>query len=188
MAKLKKRVFLITLPILLSLFLVSPALYALIWHLQHGNKIVFRGTEMQVPRGWVASPWEARNVNFIKFPVLVFGLRDSTSAFSLGQVPANASHDPEELYKSWVSVNWTLWNGSNGVVKGPSPFGTGEKEIVCMTSFPNAAIGRGMASCLLFQRTWMAQFTGNQKDVETFFEVVRGASTSTAEKHSTGKQ
>jgi hypothetical protein len=186
MTIVKKRIFLITLPILLSLCLVSPALYALTWHLQHGNRIGFGGTELRVPRGWVATPREGRSLTFIKFPVLVFGLRHSTSGFTLGPDPANASRDPEELFKSWVSFNWSMWNGSDGVVKGPFSFGTGQKEIVCMTSFPNTTSGRGMASCLLFQRTWLAQFTGDKKDVESFFDVVRGASA--VEEHSTGKR
>jgi hypothetical protein len=38
-----------------------------------------------------------------------------------------------------------------------------------MSSFPSAASSPGMASCLLFHRTWMAQFIGNGKVVETFF-------------------
>src|SRR5580704_11504882 len=176
MANVKKRFFLITLPILLLLCLISPALYALIWHIQHGNRIIFNGTEAEIPRGWVATSREHRNLTFVKFPVIVFGLRRSTSGFSLGQVPTSAPHDPEELYRSWVSVNWSLWNGGGGVVKGPFPIGASGKEIVCMTSFPNAASGDGMASCLLFERTWLAQFMGSEKDAESFFKVVRGAS------------
>src|SRR5258705_10344528 len=94
----------------------------------------------------------------------------------LGELPDARSRDPEEMYKSWVTVNWTLWNSIGGVVKGPFTFGTGDKEIICMSSFPNTASSYGMASCLLFHRTWMAQFIGNGKDVDTFFGVVRGAS------------
>jgi len=174
MTIVKKRIFLITLPLLLSLCLVSPALYPFIWHLRYGNRIVFNGAEAEVPRGWVAVPREAHSLTFIKYPVLVFGLRDATSGFTLGPAPTNASRDPEELYKSWISVNWSMWNGRDSVVKGPFMFTSGEKEIACMTSFPNTG-SDGMASCLLFQRTWLAQFTGNENDVESFFEVIRKA-------------
>jgi hypothetical protein len=38
MANRKQRVILIVLSILLSLVVVNPALYALIWHVQHGNR------------------------------------------------------------------------------------------------------------------------------------------------------
>lgn len=183
MANVKKRVFLITLLILLLLCLISPALYSLTWHLRHGNRIVFNEKEVQVPRGWVARR-EARSLAFIKYPVLVFGLRDATSGFTLWPGLNNASQDPEDLYKSWISVNWSMWNGSDTVVKGPFTFGSRGKEIDCMTSFSNTG-SDGMASCLLFQRTWLAQFTGNKKDVESFFEVVRGLST--VEENSSGK-
>jgi hypothetical protein len=125
-------------------------------------------------------------LDFTKFPVLIFGLTDSTSGFGLGKLPDAGSRDPEEIYKSWVTVNWTLWNSTKGVVKGPFTFGTGEKEVVCMSSFQNADSSSGMASCLLFHRTWMAQFIGNGKDVETFFRVLRGAST--VEERSIGKR
>ena len=39
MANRKQRVILIVLSILLSLVVVNPALYALIWHVQHGNRV-----------------------------------------------------------------------------------------------------------------------------------------------------
>jgi hypothetical protein len=172
----KNRVTLIAIAILLSLGGVSPALYALIWHMRHGNIISFRGAEVGVPFGWVAEPGEARRLNFTKFPVFIFGLKDTTSGFALGELPDARSRDPEELYKSWVTVNWTLWNSTEGVVNGPFAFGTGDKEVTCMSSFPNTASSDGMASCLLFRRTWMAQFIGSGKDVDTFFGVVRGAS------------
>jgi hypothetical protein len=94
----KKRIILITLPILLSLGVVSPVLYTLIWHGQHGNRIVFRGTEVRVPFGWVAEPGEARRLDFTKYPVLIFGLRDTTSGFGLGKLPDGAPRDPEEIY------------------------------------------------------------------------------------------
>lgn len=186
MANVKKHFILITLPILLLLCLVSPALYALIWHVKHGNRTVFSGTEVEIPRGWVAASREHRNLTFVKFPVTVFDLRRPMSGFSLGRVPTNAPHDPEELYRSWVSVNWAMWNSGDGVVKGPFPIGASGKEIVCTTSFPNAASGDGMASCLLFERTWLAQFTGSEKDVESFFKVVRRASA--VEESSIGKR
>jgi len=176
MTNRKNRVILIVLAILSLLGGVSPALYALIWHMRHGNIISFRGAEVRVPFGWVAKPGEVRMLDFTKFPILIFGLRGTTSGFGLGELPDARSRDPEEMYKSWVTVNWTLWNSTEGIVKGPFTFGTGDKEVVCMSSFPNTASSYGMASCLLFHRTWMAQFIGNGKDVDTFFGVVRGAS------------
>jgi hypothetical protein len=177
MVNRKNRVILIPLGVLLSFRVVSPALYALMWHVQHGNRIVFRGTKVQVPFGWVAEPGEARMLDFTKYPVLIFGLRKPTSGFDLGKLPDGTPRDLEEIYKSWVTVNCTSWNQTGGVVKGPFTFGTGEKEVVCMTSFPNTPSSDGMASCLLFHRTWMAQFIGSAKDVDTFWGVVRGAAT-----------
>ena len=145
--------------------------------MRHGNTISFRGAAVRVPIEWVAEPGEVRTLDYTKFPILIFGLGDTTSGFGLGELPDAGSRDPQEIYKSWVTVNWTLWNPTKGVIKGPFTFGTGEKEVVCMSSFPNTASSYGMASCLLFRRTWMAQFIGNGKDVDTFFGVVRGAST-----------
>jgi len=115
-------------------------------------------------------------LDFTKYPVFIFGLNGTTSGFGLGELPDANSRDPEELFKSWVTVNWTLWNPAGGVVKGPFRFGTGGREVVCMSSFPDTAGSNGMASCLLFHQTWRAQFIGNGRDVDTFFGVVREAS------------
>jgi len=182
MTNVEKRIFLIAIPILSLFYVFSPALFCLISHSVHGNRILFLGTDVRVPLGWLATSVEARHLTFVKCPVTIFGMHDAPTGFTIGQISAKTSHDPEELYKSWVSMNWSVWNGSNGVVKGPFPLGAGPKEIDCMTTFPNTAKSYGMASCLLFQRTWRAEFTGNKKDFETFSEVIRGASP--VQKHS----
>lgn len=175
MSNRKKHVILFSTAVLLSFMVASPTIYAISWHLRHGNVISFRGAEVRVPFGWIAEEGEVRSLNFIKFPALIVGLNHTTSGFELGKLPDTASRDQEEIYKSWVTMNWASWNPIGGVVQGPLTFGTGEKEVVCMTTFSGPAGSGGMASCLLFHRTWMAQFVGSKRDLDTFFGVARGA-------------
>src|SRR5690348_1802353 len=119
MSNVRKRVLLTSVPILLALAVFSPAIYVLLWHLHHGSVVAFKGKKVQVPPGWIASSREPRVLSLTRIPILVFNLDQLTSTFGLGPMPADHSQNSQEAYKSWESVNWMLWNKTQGEVKGP---------------------------------------------------------------------
>jgi hypothetical protein len=88
-------------------------------------------------------------------------------------MPGHTTNSPEEVYKSFESLYWTRLVKNGEVVSGPIRIGTSEGEAVCMkNALSPRNRAKAVASCLMFRATWTAEFVGDEKELDNFFQVI----------------
>ena len=154
------------------LFLISPALVTLGWHLLNGSTIQSRGKRVLVPLKWIAETNNTMGVQMWKLPFTILRGAKFDGMISVGQSALLPSQKTEEFYKSFETLYWNL-AGANAVVSGPVRTGTGSKETFCMESTYSGARNQVAARCLILEGKWDADFMGDKKDLGTFFEIIQ---------------
>jgi hypothetical protein len=159
----------------------SPAIQTVSWHLRHGNHVWFEEEIVPVPLRWIVSRVNrqganSKGIDIVKLPSnLISSLfwHEPDGLISLKSNAFKAEANPEETLKSWQSIYWTALTGGGRVISGPSRFKSGSQDIACMEMSDNSNPQRASASCLFLESGWTADFWGSQKDLDTFFDVVR---------------
>src|SRR5260370_27415163 len=104
------------LALLLSLFAFSPTVWAIAWHLRHGNSVWFAGKQMHVPLRWVGTT-NYTEVNLGKLPrTILFGtwpVGGVTISRLLGQ---RAGDSDSEVVENWYRLHSALTTGTNLVL------------------------------------------------------------------------
>jgi hypothetical protein len=155
------------------LLLFAPTLVSVSWHVRYGNAVVYRGKMIPVPARWVVYENQPQGLELYRMPVTIFGskLLPTSSSFSQEgplKIPV------EEAYQSFQSGFWT-YMANGGSVTGPIRLGKQENEAICMISKPKDPKSYSLIECELFQGSWYASFLGEEKDMDSFLQIVREA-------------
>lgn len=151
----------------------SPTIVTLYWHLRYGSIIVYRDKRIPVPSRWIVEENVPQGLQLVRLPITVLGLRSLPASVSLSKgIPPNVPL--EEVYKSFQSYFWT-YAANGGAVSGPVRFGEGANEGFCMKASPRDPHGYSNVQCDLFQGTWSAFFLGEEKDIDSFLQIVMEA-------------
>ena len=168
-----KRFAMVTASLLLLLAVFSPSLRPLLWHLRHGDTIVYEGKRIPVPRYWYPT-LEFRRLDISKPPLTLFSLGSPLPVWSFlsplyGARPKNV----EESYRSFETYYRAAVVPGN-VVGKPVRIGKGQSEADCMQQSPMIGGEHTSVSCELFAGTWMGEFVGRTDEVDNFLQIIRG--------------
>ncbi len=155
---------------LILLLLFAPTLVSVYWHVRYGNAVVYRGKKIPILARWVVYENQPQGLELHRMPVTIIHLKLFPTSSSFSQdVPPKIP--VEEAYQSFQSAFWTYM--ANGVVSGPIRFGKQEDESICMISKPKDPKSYSLVQCELFQGSWNAMFLGEEKDIDSFLQIVR---------------
>jgi hypothetical protein len=160
--------------LMLLLLFFSPGIATVGWHLLHGSTIQTGGRAVYVPLGWIAHTTASLGVGMEKLPITL-----SRGAKFEGIISVDRQHYPtdqnkEEIYRSWETVFWRVVD-DGAVVSAPLRDGSGDTEMYCMeASYPKYP-SQVTVSCLFQNASWSADFRGQKRDLDTFFEIIRRA-------------
>jgi hypothetical protein len=159
--------------LLILLFLFAPTLVSVFWHVRYGNAVVYRGKKIPVPARWVVYENQPQGLELYRLPVtsLTLKLLPTSSSFSRSAPPKIPL---EEAYQTFQSAFWT-YMANGGAVSGPIRFGEQDDESICMISKPKDRRSYSVVQCELFQGSWYAMFLGEEKDIDSFLQIVREA-------------
>jgi hypothetical protein len=150
----------------------APGLTTLYWHLLHGNTVESRGKNIFVPLRWIAKTNDTMGISMTKFSLTVLPKTPIDGMIIVGQFSLPSNQEKEEHYKSFENLYWNLAI-PNAIVSGPIRTGTGASETFCMESTYPGLSNHTDARCLILQGKWDADFSGDKKDLGTFFEIIR---------------
>jgi hypothetical protein len=160
----------------------SPSLWMIAWHIWHGNHVVFEGRKFRVPFGWVATA--KVNQGAVEDGLDIDKWPSNLVSEELGR----ATHEMiwvrpyEELGKTetvdqrlqaWLKVSRLLHPDSASQI--PMYLKSASQDATCVQSVPYTRIIPASASCLFLESGWTAEFIGEKKDLEAFFDIVRTA-------------
>jgi len=169
-----RRVLLPILCVVISGVALGPTWVTIIWHLRHGNTVACVNHRIQVPLGWYAS-LEPRSVTLLRFAPTVFTeriIRASIYMAPLEYQPQSRA-EIEQVYENFEKAFWTKLVPADNTIEGPMRLGTGSDESFCMRSFSLKKDQSPLReSCIVFQGTWRADFSGEKEDRETFHLLV----------------
>jgi len=155
--------------------ILRPSLRTRLWHARHGGEITYHGRTFSVPRGWYPEIKSGR-VDLTRFPPTVFSSGGPLTAWAfIRPIPQDSSMTLEEKYRSFEQVQRSVRSQDGDAVTGPLTIGSGQYEAFCIESVLRRAPSRATATCLLFQGTWAAEFIGDNTEMNTFLQVIRGA-------------
>jgi hypothetical protein len=164
-----------TAAVLLILGTLSPRLRTIFWHARHGDEITYHGRTIPVPRGWYPQI-KSGSVDLTRFPPTVFSSSGPLAAWAFIRPTSQSfSMTLEERYRSFEQTQRSIRSQNGDAVTGPLTIGSGQYEAFCMESVLRSAPSRATATCLLFQGTWTAEFIGDNTEMNTFLQVIRGA-------------
>ena len=172
---------LVALRVLTLSIVFCPAIFSLSWHVFYGREIEYAGKRIPVPRRWYAHV-ERDSVQLSKLPLTVFFLDEPRPVWSyIKPIPGHVPHPPseEELYKSFEATYWTIRGRGSDEVSGPIRISTSEGNVICMKSASHEDKDRykATASCLLYRGTWEAEFVGDEREFDTFIQMIRRITT-----------
>jgi hypothetical protein len=155
------------------LWIFFPGERTLIWHLRHGNSIQYNGKTVPVPPRWTA--FLGNGVLFSKRPLTILFQHKLQGRMSVGDPAGRGpSGTREQLTKLWVALFQSLHSRSDEVVSGPQTIGSGPQEAICVEASSHGVAGRTTAACFVIDSKWTFQFEGDTKDLDSFFDVVKG--------------
>jgi len=158
--------------VLILSLVVTPAYATLYWHLWHGTTIACRGENIFVPLRWIANTNDNLDVSITKLPFTVFAKSPVDGMIVVGRFYSPLNKEKEEHYKSFEKLYWNL-AVANATISGPIRTGTGDHETFCMESTYSGVSDHVDARCLIHQGQWDADFFGDKRDLETFFEIIQ---------------
>jgi hypothetical protein len=164
---------LIMLGFVLCALCFAPTLWTFWWHLCNGTTIVYKGRTIPVPIEWVAAT-EARGIRLTKWHRTVLSKQSFQGWISFNQIPHSRGESQDEVAKSWEALYWAGQTETDDVVTGPLKFGSDAGQILCMESYSKRYPDRASTSCLIFGANLDANFSGERKDVDTFFQIIHG--------------
>src|SRR5574341_953764 len=154
----------------------APGLFLVYWHLRYGNAIVQMGKRVPVPWHRYAEI-DFHTVRLRKLPITIPPIflddRPVPSWGWLEPIPFSKPSEAAARYKTEEGLFWRLQERTDRVVSDPIRMGSGESEVFCMRASSKAGQWSSMASCLMFQGTWRADFLGKESDIDSFVRVVR---------------
>jgi hypothetical protein len=151
----------------------APVVRTFWWHLHNGTSIVLKGQTIPVPLEWVADAG-AQGIRLTKWhrTVLYDQPFQSWISFNLSPYPYNEGRD--EVIKSWEALYWAGQSETDNVVSGPLKIGSKAGDVLCMESYSKKHPKLAAADCLIFDANLDASFSGEEKDVDTFLQIIQG--------------
>lgn len=165
-----KRSTLVVLIMLLGLGLFSPTLVAFGWRVWHGGSVVHEGKRISLPLGWMQTPrsWSGHSdVTLMSVPPTLLS-RSSSSVMTFERISGLAV----PTYDGWRKSIELVHKPQGDSIVGPEMVRRAGEESFCMTVYPTHSKGV-FVSCLLFNRTWRADYIGSKETVKAFFDVIR---------------
>lgn len=154
------------------LLVFSPTIFALGWHLIHGNTIEFDGHRVAVPMGWTAEAEGRLSLSITKYSATVVPSPRFRASVSISPMPPDPKGSSPKDDTLWEKAFWTFaFPGQR--VEGPVRMGSGSDEVVCMKAIDTRRIGWQSARCVMLNDTWDANFDGDADDMNTFLDIVR---------------
>jgi hypothetical protein len=164
--------------------LFSPMIWTVSWHIWRGNQVLFEGYQIHVPSGWLVTEIQTqgkleRGLELEKLrsnilsALIASGFPASSISLTPGAFPTNAN--PEETIKSWESFYWTMPPHGFGDASQLVKVESASQRVVCMKTQSRSAPNKASASCLFPITGWTASFWGEEKDFDTFLDVIRTA-------------
>ena len=156
--------------------LFSPVIWTLLWHLRHGDRILFEQQSLRVPLRWIVTEVQTegsveKRIELTKLPLFVFRTHPQGS-ISFRPSDFDGREKPEAKSKSWQSFYWNYLS-SGEPVSGPIQVDVGSQHATCMETLSRAPSDNSSCSCLFLESGWTITFWGTRNDLETFFTVVR---------------
>jgi hypothetical protein len=161
----------------------SPAIWTLAWHVKHGNHIQFGDTNIHVPFRWVVARIQTdgvadNGVELAKWPSNLLSAdlshgRPDGSIMLGPRFSFSSMATPDERLKYWQGVYSKIHSERGDIVTGPLRLNSSLQSVACMETVNNAMPSKAVASCLFPETAWAADFGGNPKDVNTFYDVIR---------------
>ena len=149
---------------------LSPSIWAVYWHIRHGNRVEFEGQTIRIPLRWTAeiiSTRGIREVELSRYPATVFS-RNADATARFGDSKYSVLEKSDDAVNQWHSLFWMEHAANDGtVVSGPKKVSA---QTICMRA-EGAQITE--LSCLLFGPHWSAEFSGGKTEVNSFLDVLR---------------
>ncbi|SRR5712691_12031836 len=175
--KARKRAFWILSLLLGLLMIFSPSLYVFGWHLRYGNVLVYKDKRVPVPQGWIADA-KPQGLTMTKLPSTLFTFIPFdwvARSISISKGVPLRNQTIQEAQESFEKAFWTYPPApADAVISGPIRMGMPANDVSCMKATSAHQRWPVLVGCMLQQGTWHAHFVGEEKDVETFYVVVRG--------------
>lgn len=178
------RIFLCLWAFLCIAGLFSPMIWTVFWHLRYGDEVLFEGHQIEVPAGWLVTDIQTqgkleRDLEIRKLPsnilsaLIANGFPAGSISLTPEAFPTNAN--PDATIKSWQSFYWTMPPHRFGDASQFVRIESSSQRVVCMKTQSRSAPNRASASCLFPVTGWTASFWGEEKDFDTFLDVIRTA-------------
>jgi hypothetical protein len=155
------------------LLFFSPTLVTFLWHLKYGNSTVYRDKKIPIPLGWIVEQSLPQGLTLMKLPTTVLGLNYFPSTLLISRSVA-PKIPIEDAHRSFELGFWT-YQGDIGAVSGPFRFGESGDEAFCMKSTSRGPKTFVTVGCQLFHGSWVADYQGNQSDIDSVFQILRAA-------------
>ena len=169
-----KRGALVVLAIMLPLGVFSPALVPVLWHLRHGDVVEYRSKRFPVPRNSYAELGH-HSIEVTRPRLTVFSSRTPPVAWIVITPLANTqSGSTEDLYQRFETYYRAYRVDADDDVEKPIRLRNGEFDAVCMKKSPIKFPQEVLASCLMFEGTWTAEFVGRADEFDNFINAIRG--------------
>jgi hypothetical protein len=157
-------------------FFFRNEIFGMLWHIQHGNFILFQELEVPVPRGWWA--FRAEGGVVIQRTAASFERKD-TASVSIG--PLRWPADRPFSIEKWKSAMITTISSRNYMFRYSTTIEAGETVIPCL-HFDSTQEGDSvLANCFLLNSEIYAEFRGSPRYLPTLDTIVRGIGHRTAE-------
>jgi hypothetical protein len=169
----RKRVFW---AVLVLVVILSPSLYTLGWHLRHGSVVAYKDKHVTIPLGWIADA-KPQGLDITQLPITIFTIHSTKSIFGgidvyrSGPIRDQTLHETQESFEKGVQTYFPV--SPHAVISGPIQMGTPPNDIFCMKITDAGQDFPVSLHCILQEAVWSAHFVGNERDVETFYAVLR---------------
>lgn len=154
----------------------SPTLYALGWHLRYGGVLTYKDKHVKIPAGWIANA-QPQGLDMTKVPRTIFTLLSITwiaRGIHLHRSAPLKDQTAQQVEESFQKGFLTYPPGpANAILSGPIQMGAPPNDVFCTKATSTEQMWPVSENCLLQQGVWIAFFNGDEKDVGTFYAVLR---------------
>jgi hypothetical protein len=173
MSKAKRSLLVVALAIIIG-GIYSPFLATLWWHVSNGNMVQYGTKRISVPLRWMpmdSSLPSTSNFNLVKLPLTVL-LENEPHAYVNTYQFIGRKTDGQSNLAAW-ELAFRIANENTGNVTGPQKPEGLPPDIYCMKMSPRAHPQKLVISCLLPGGMQAADFMGDSRDLNIFFNIIR---------------
>jgi hypothetical protein len=157
----------------------GPLLFAVVWHLRHGQKVLRDGIQVSVPARWWARV-DDETISLYKHSSTVFGPDTALSSLSRNRGRVATSQSEEATVSILENLYLKMRDGNDFNPVGSVTMGSGATRVTCFKAHSVQYPSWFTADCILLSGAWHAHFTGKEQELDTFFQIVRGITTQDA--------